>query len=178
MTMPSPRCRAALAICVLLALCGVQSAHAYSHFTLSEGTRLRWDAPRVRWFATERGEAGISPAGFQSALARAFATWEAVPTATVAFEFVGFTSAEPFEDDGLSVFGFKPEPEMDRVLGAATFVVDIITGEIVESDVFFNSTFAWSTTGEPDRFDLPSVALHEIGHFVGLGHSADRKSVV
>ncbi|MCY0683004.1 hypothetical protein, partial [Klebsiella pneumoniae] len=89
-------------------------------------------------------------------------TWEEVPTASVAFQFVGFTSAVPFEDDGISTLGFDAAPDLDRVLGATTFVVDTLTGEIVESDVFFNSIFTWSTAqaGDASRFDLQSVATH------------------
>jgi hypothetical protein len=90
----------------------------------------------------------------------------------VRFQFVGFTSAMPSDDDGLSVVGFESHPDLDRTLGATSFTVDMVTGEIVESDIFFNSTFPWSTSGDPAAFDLQSVATHEIGHFVGLGHSA------
>ena len=45
---------------------------------------------------------------------------------------------------------------------------------MLESDVFFNAAFAWSTApnGEPGRYDVQSIATHEAGHFFGLGHSA------
>ena len=166
---------------VLLAVLAVaflaQDAHAYLHFTTAVGNQsraLKWQRTPVRWFATNRAGGGVSAADFQAAVARAFSTWEAVPTASIAFQFVGFTGAEPFDEDGISVLGFQSHPEMDRVLGATGFLIDTVSGEIVESDIFFNSAFTWSTASQGDatRFDLESVATHEIGHFIGLGHSA------
>ncbi|MFG2095483.1 M10 family metallopeptidase domain-containing protein [Streptomyces sp. NPDC048612] len=42
----------------------------------------------------------------------------------------------------------------------------------------FDDQEPWSTTAQSGRTDLSSVALHELGHILGLDHSADRKSIM
>jgi hypothetical protein len=133
---------------------------------------LRWTRP-VQYFVTNRNTEGVTAAQLQAAMGRAFTTWTTVPRVTLTTTFTGFTGAEPFVADGMSVIGFQSRPELDRTLGAATFEIDDVTGEILESDIFFNTAFAWSvaTNGQGDRFDLESVGLHEVGHLLGMGHS-------
>jgi hypothetical protein len=97
-----------------------------------------------------------------------------VETSQTSSQFAGFTSARPNDDDGMTVIGFENRPDQDRTLGATSFLVDTISGEIVEAEIFINAAFDWSVAsgGQSGRFDLESIALHEIGHLLGLGHSA------
>jgi hypothetical protein len=153
------------------------SALAYLKFGFEVNGRqvtLKWNATPVRYFVNDQGIAGVSAADFQSATAKAFATWQAVPTASITYQFAGFTSAVPGDDDGVSTLGFLNEPALDRVLASTSFLVDDATGALIESDIFFNSAFPWSVApnGEAGKWDVQTIATHEIGHFSGLGHSA------
>jgi len=46
-------------------------------------------------------------------------------------------------------------------------------GEISSGDVTFNSNLTWSPYGGSGGVDFHAVALHEIGHILGLGHVND-----
>ena len=135
---------------------------------------LRWKALPIRYFVTDRGVQGVSAQQAQQAIGRAFATWDSIQSAALSSEFVGFTQASPLDDDNISVLGFVSRPDLERVLGSTSFTLDVVSGEITEADIFFNSTVPWSVAsgGDADRYDLETIALHEIGHLHGLGHSA------
>lgn len=135
---------------------------------------VSWHQQPIRYFVTEQNVPGVTAQDLRAAVSRATASWQGVSTAAVRFEFMGTTSALPGNSDDRTTIGFLDRPDLDRVLGATSFMIDSTNGAIVEADIFFNSRFTWSVApqGETGRVDLESVALHELGHLLGLSHSA------
>jgi hypothetical protein len=176
-TQPLKRRSASIAIVLLLLVLAADPAVAYLKLgtTIDTGSiSLTWRQMPVRYYITNRDVPNVSVTAFKDAVARAFDSWQAVPTAFITYQFAGYTAALPHEDDGLSTLGFLERPDLDRVLASTSFLLDDLTGAIIESDVFLNSAFSWSTSadGEAGHYDVESIALHEIGHLSGLGHSA------
>ena len=74
-----------LALACLLVV-DTMPARAYLHLSVatSSGSKpLVWNPARVRWFARDLGVPGVTASQMQTEAAKAFATWEAVPTASM-----------------------------------------------------------------------------------------------
>jgi hypothetical protein len=56
----------------------------------------------------------------------------------------------------------------------------LFAGQIMEADMAFNSSFAFttSTTVPSNQADLQSIATHEAGHFLGMDHASNASSTM
>ncbi len=167
-----------VAVIAVLVLCATTTSHAYLKLGAILNGRVvdaTWAQPGpIPYFVSNRNGGGVTADDLRDATERATARWMNVASAKMRFAYQGFTSATPDAVDGRTTLGFMDRPDLDRTLGATSFMIDTQTGHIVEADIFFNSRFAFSVSpgGEAGRTDLESVVLHELGHLLGLGHSA------
>ena len=93
----------ALLLILVVTLSAPSPALAYLKYGALVGgavVDVRWRRP-VPYFITERDVSGVTAVQLRDAVGRAFATWQAVPTAAVQSQFQGYTIAPPgLPDDG------------------------------------------------------------------------------
>ncbi|MFY9574658.1 MAG: matrixin family metalloprotease, partial [Blastocatellia bacterium] len=122
---------------------------------------------------------GNVPANFRPHIVQAEGTWTAASLGSIQILNGPATGNPGFNVDGQNVidFFFVPIP----LVLAGTLVMDatLFGCWIQEVDIVFNSNLAavgipgaWDTSGVPgaNRYDVQTVALHELGHTLELLH--------
>lgn len=159
------RAKYLIAIVAILALLVAASpAMAFKLMFSSSGNPMKWPVSELGFLVNVTD----GPAASLNAINTSMDTWSNVSTAD--FDFVNSgstTSKDHGNGDGVSIICFDNMGD-NGVLGLNTMWYDPETGEIVDSDIGINTAYAWSTTGEVDKYDLQSVVTHELGHSLFL----------
>lgn len=157
-------------------------------------TPARWDFSDfpVQWNLNPVVGTNVSGGNVQEVVAAGFATWSAAPNTALALSrgpdsqasgpafdginLVCFTCSTDFNSDGTLAVTFTTTangPGADDKHGSKSR----FAGQILDADILFNPAVKFTMDGSGGS-DLQTVLTHEIGHFLGLDHSAVVKAIM
>ena len=164
-----------LAASCLLALVWIVMNAEFHEAFVRIGSRARWQTLPVPYRIHAGGLPSLGNGSEFIAVQRAFAAWENLPSSAIAFRYEGTSPVQNGGNDGVNVISFQ---DTSFSFGTGTIAVTLSSssqGFFRDADILFNPTnpnITFATDGRSDGFDIQAIATHEIGHFLGLDHTA------
>jgi hypothetical protein len=138
--------------------------------------RCAWDR-RDLTYAFDTGTADVVGTAEFQAVRNAFDTWSATVPLT-------FTEVAVDQDPDVLI-GWRPADDPDLTMVGGTLAhadfppgCGVVTDALPKPVHFDDSEHVWSLGAAPGAFDVETVALHEIGHILGLQHTTVNGAVM
>ena len=137
---------------------------AYQVSKTDGGANIKWFIPDVVYYINPSGD----PTNNLSAIQASMQTWTDVASSDFTFIYGGTTTnASAGTNDGVNIVCFGPMG-LTGTLAQNSFWYYTSSGQIIDSDIKFNTSYIWRTDGSPGVYDVQNIGTHEFGHSLSL----------